>query len=146
MITLVFIFIVLIGLNFYNSVFLKPENCLKNNTINTSNQSENLILTEENLNKVKEELEWLCGFAEAESMFFISNTGYLNFRIKLHYDDRDTLIYIKNLLSRIANRDIGVIVDSKDKHESYFSVDKFMDIYGVIIPIFTIYFLTTTKY
>ena len=46
MITLVFIFIVLIGLNFYNSVFLKPENCLKNNTINTSNQSENLILTE----------------------------------------------------------------------------------------------------
>ena len=146
MITLVFIFIVLIGLNFYNSVFLKPENCLKNNTINTSNQSENLILTEENFNKVKEELEWFSGFAEAKSMFFISNTGYLNFRIKLHYDDRDTLIYIKNLLSRIANRDIGVIVDSKDKHESYFSVDKFMDIYGVIIPIFTIYFLTTTKY
>ena len=56
------------------------------------------ILTEEILKKYKNELEWLSGFAEAESMFSISKTGTLRFRIKLHYDDRDTLVYIKNLL------------------------------------------------
>jgi hypothetical protein len=95
--------------------------------------------------------------AVAESLFFISNTGAgrevraspplaLKFKIKLHYDDRNTLVYIKNLLSRLANRDIGVIVDSKNQHESYFSVDKFNDIFDVIIPIFTKYYFTTTKY
>lgn len=55
-------------------------------------------------------------------------------------------MYIKNLLSRLANRDVGVIVDSKNQHESYFSVDKFNDILGVIIPIFTTYYFTTSKY
>lgn len=79
-------------------------------------------------------------------MFSISKTGTLRFRIKLHYDDRDTLVYIKNLLSKLAKREIGVIVDSKNKHESYFSVDRFKDIVGVIIPIFSLYHFTTFKY
>ena len=53
-------------------------------------------------------------------MFYISKTGALSFRIKLHEDDRGALEYIKNLLSELANREVGVIVDSKNSHESYF--------------------------
>ena len=56
------------------------------------------------------------------------------------------MVYIKILISRLANRDIGVILDIKNKHESYFSVDKFNDIFGVIIPTFTKYYFTTLKY
>ena len=37
------------------------------------------------------ELEWFSGFSEAESMFYISTTGALSFKIKLHWDDRQTL-------------------------------------------------------
>lgn len=134
-----YIFIrVLTFLCFYYSDYTDNSNNI------TYNKSKNII--EENLNKEKEELEWLCGFAEAESMFFISKTGAFNFKIKLHYDDRDTLLYIKKLLSIIANRDIGVIIDSANKHESYLTVDRFKDIYEVIIPIFTTYYFTTTKY
>jgi len=49
-------------------------------------------------------------------------------------------------LSELAGRDVGVIVDSKDKHESYFTVAKFKDIQEIIIPIFTKYHFTTSKY
>lgn len=52
-------------------------------------------------------------------MFYISTTGALFFKIKLHWDDRQTLEYIKNLLSGLVNREVGVIVDSKNLHESY---------------------------
>ena len=104
------------------------------------------ILPEEILNKYLNDLEWLSGFAEAESVFSISKTGTLTFRIKLHYDDRKALVYIKNLLSKLAERELGVIVDSKDQHESYYSVSKFQDIVGVIIPIFSLYHFTTSKY
>lgn len=57
--------------------------------------------------------EWLSGFSEAESMFYYSSTGGLSFNIKLHWDDRQTLEYIQNLLSGLVNREVGVIVDSK---------------------------------
>ena len=104
------------------------------------------ILPEEILNKNQNDLEWLSGFAEAESVFSISKTGIFTFRIKLHYDDRNTLVYIQNLLSKLAKREVGVIVDSKNQHESYYSVSKFQDIVGVIIPIFSYFHFTTSKY
>jgi hypothetical protein len=46
----------------------------------------------------------------------------------------------------LANRIIGVIVDSKNYHESYYSVDKLQDIIEIINPIFTKYHFTTSKY
>lgn len=61
-------------------------------------------------------------------LIFISSKGDLYFRIKLHWDDKQSLVYIQNLLSELAKREIGVIVDSKNKHESYYSVNKFRDI------------------
>ncbi len=39
-----------------------------------------------------------------------------------------------------------MIVDSKNQHESYYSVSKFKDIVGVIIPIFSYFHFTTSKY
>jgi hypothetical protein len=98
------------------------------------------------LEEREEELEWFVGFSEAESMFFISKSGALSFKIKLHWDDRQTLLYIKKLLSELAGRDVGVIVDSKDNHESYFTIAKFKDIQEILIPIFTKYHFTTSKY
>jgi hypothetical protein len=74
------------------------------NGLLTKNQTKWPILTEEILNNHKNELEWLSGFAEAESVFYISKTGTFTFRIKLHYDDRNTLVYIQNLLSKLAKR------------------------------------------
>jgi hypothetical protein len=79
-------------------------------------------------------------------LFYISKKGDLKFRIKLHCDDRQTLVGIQKLLSRLANRTIGVIVDSKNYHESYYSVDKLQDIVEIINPIFTKYHFTTSKY
>lgn len=111
----------------------------------TSKRLDNL-LTEDILKKYEKCLEWLCGFSEAESLFFISLTGALSFRIKLHWDDRETLVYIKNLLSKLVNREVGVIIDSKNQHESYYTISKFQDIQDVIIPIFSMYFFTTFKY
>ena len=103
--------------------------------------------TEETWLKVREdELEWLSGFSEAESMFYISTTGAISFKIKLHWDDRQTLEYIKNLLSELVNREVGVIVDSKNQHESYYIISKFQDILEVLIPIFSKYYLTTSKF
>ena len=112
-------------------------------------QEENIAInqTEETWLKERElELEWFCGFSEAESMFYISTTGALSFKIKLHWDDRQTLEYIKNLLSELVNREVGVIVDSKNLHESYYIIAKFQDILEVLIPIFSKYYLTTSKY
>jgi hypothetical protein len=79
-------------------------------------------------------------------MFFISSTGALSFRIKLHWDDKGSLVYIKNLLGELVGRCVGVIVDSKDKHESYFTVANFKDIKEILIPIFYTYYFTTSKY
>lgn len=103
-------------------------------------------LPEEVLKKRARDLEWLCGFSEAESMFFISTTGALSFRIKLHWDDKGSLVYIKKLLGELVGRDVGVIVDTKDKHESYFTVANFKDIVEILIPIFYTYYFTTSKY
>lgn len=86
------------------------------------------LLSEDILKKKANDLEWLCGFSEAESLFYISRSGVLSFIIKLHWDNRQTLVYIKNLLSELAKREIGVIIDSKNKHESYFTISKFQDI------------------
>lgn len=103
-------------------------------------------LPEDILKKKVKELEWLCGFSEAESMFFISSTGALSFRIKLHWDDKGCLVYIKNLLVELVGRNVGVIVDSKNKHESYFTLANFKDIQEILIPIFSTYYFTTSKY
>lgn len=92
------------------------------------------------------ELDWFSGFSEAESMFYISTTGDLSFKIKLHWDDRQTLVYIKNFLSGLVNREVGVIVDSKNKHESYYIIAKFLDILEILIPLFSKYYFTTSKF
>nr|YP_009445546.1 LAGLIDADG endonuclease [Bipolaris cookei]ATV95709.1 LAGLIDADG endonuclease [Bipolaris cookei] len=105
------------------------------------NQSEETWLKEREL-----ELDWFSGFSEAESMFYISTTGALSFKIKLHWDDRQTLVYIKNLLSGLVNREVGVIVDSKNQHESYYIVAKFIDILDILIPLFSKYYFTTSKF
>lgn len=111
----------------------------KRNTV--INQPEEILL------KGREsELEWFSGFSEAESMFYISTTGALSFKIKLHWDDRQTLEYIKNLLSGLVNREVGVIVDSKNLHESYYIIAKFQDILEILIPIFSKYYFTTSKF
>lgn len=110
------------------------------------NTKDNLAQLQKYLEEREQELEWLVGFSEAESMFSISKLGALSFKIKLHWDDRQTLLYIQSLLSELAGRVVGVIVDSKDKHESYFIVAKFKDIQDIIIPIFTKYHFTTSKY
>lgn len=120
--------------------------CLTLNSFINIDDNKTNELTENKLEEEKEELEWLVGFSEAESLFFISAQGNLSFRIKLHYDDRDTLVYIKKLLSRLANIEVGIIIDSKNKHESYLSVNKINDILYIIIPIFSKYYFTTTKY
>lgn len=103
-------------------------------------------LREETLGKKNRDLEWFVGFSEAEAMFSITSEGNLSFRINLHRDDHITLVYIKSLLSNLANRDIGVIVESKKVYESYYAINKFKDIYEIIIPIFSKYYLTTSKY
>lgn len=74
-------------------------------------------------------------------MFYVSTTGALSFIIKLHWDDRETLVYVQNLLSELAYRAVGVIVDSKNQHESYYTIDKYKDIQEIIIPIFSKHFL-----
>jgi hypothetical protein len=102
--------------------------------------------SKEKLKKKEKELEWLSGFSEAESLFFIHKTSGLSFKIKLHWDDKQTLVFIQNLLSELSGRSVGIITDSKDQHESYFAVNRFIDIQELIIPIFSIYFFTTTKY
>lgn len=103
--------------------------------------------TEETWLKGREfELEWFSGFSEAESIFYMSTTGALSFKIKLHWDLRQTLEYIKNLLSGLVNREVGVIVDSKNLHESYYIIAKFQDILEILIPIFSKYYLTTSKF
>ncbi len=89
------------------------------------------------LKEKEDELEWFCGFSEAESLFYVSTKGALTFRIKLHWDDRRTLVYIQNLLSELADHVVGVIIDSKDQHESYYSIDKYEDLQEIIIPIFS---------
>lgn len=104
------------------------------------------LVNSKELKRRESELEWFCGFSEAESIFFISNSGALSFRIKLHRDDRESLVYIKNLLSELAKRDVGIIVDSKGDHESYYTISKFQDILEIIIPIFSTYYFTTSKF
>ena len=69
------------------------------------------LLSEERLKKKTKDLEWLCGFSEAESLFYISPSGALSFKIKLHWDDRQTLVNIRNLLSELAKREVGILVD-----------------------------------
>ena len=110
-------------------------------------QNTNINQPEETWLKERElELDWFSGFSEAESMFYISTTGALSFKIKLHWDDRQTLVYIKNLLSGLVNREVGVIVDSKNQHESYYIVAKFIDILEILIPLFSKYYFTTSKF
>lgn len=71
----------------------------KFNPINLDN------LTQEDQNN----LEWFCGFSEAEANFYISTTANLTIRIKLHIDDLNTLIFIQQMLSKLANRKIGLV-------------------------------------
>lgn len=103
-------------------------------------------LTPDILTSEKNRLEWFVGFTEAEGMFSISKECNLSLRINLHSDDLISLKYIKSLLSELANREIGSIVESKRVSESYYHIGKLKDIYEILIPIFTEYFMTTSKH
>jgi hypothetical protein len=46
----------------------------------------------------------------------------------------------------LVNREVGVIVDSKNLHESYYIIAKFPDILEILIPIFSKYYFTTSKF
>ena len=46
----------------------------------------------------------------------------------------------------MVNREVGVIVDSKNLHESYYIIAKFPDILEILIPIFSKYYFTTSKF
>lgn len=118
-------------------------------SVNKVWQKQNTVINQPEetwLKKREFELEWFSGFSEAESMFYISTTGALSFKIKLHWDDRQTLEYIQNLLSGLVNREIGIIVDSKNLHESYYMIAKFQDILEILVPIFSKYYFTTSKF
>lgn len=92
-------------------------------------------------------LQWFVGFSDAESNFIIIPKYNINgdkvnrfsfaFSIRLHIDDKDVLIYIKNLLS------IGYINESEG--ECKFSIT---DKEGLkkLLNIFDKYKLNTTKY
>lgn len=118
-------------------------------SLNKVLQKQNTNINQPEVTWLKErelELDWFSGFSEAESVFYISTTGALSFKIKLHWDDRQTLVYIKNLLSGLVNRERGVIVDSKNQHESYYIIAKFIDILEILIPLFSKYYFTTSKF
>lgn len=140
------------GIGLMSVFFSKRCNCegfSRKGNKNLALQNRNIAInqSEEIWLKIREdELEWFCGFSEAESMFYISTTGALSFKIKLHWDDRQTLEYVKKLLSGIVNREVGVIVDSKNQHESYFIIAKYQDITEILIPIFSKYYFTTSKF
>jgi hypothetical protein len=46
----------------------------------------------------------------------------------------------------LVNRQVGVIVDSKNLHGSYYIIAKFKDILEKLILIFWKYYLTTSKF
>ena len=76
----------------------------------------------------------------------IKTTFTLSLKIKLPWDDKQALVYIYKFLSELANREVGVIIDSKDQHETYYAISKFQDIQEILIPIFSTYYFTTSKY
>ena len=46
----------------------------------------------------------------------------------------------------MVKREVGVIIDSKNQHESYYMISKFQDILEILIPIFSKYYFTTSKF
>lgn len=108
----------------------------KFNPINLDN------LTQEDQNN----LEWFCGFSEAEANFYISTTANLTIRIKLHIDDLNTLIFIQQMLSKLANRKIGLVRVLASENACILQISTIRDIIEVIIPILTKFYFTTTKY
>ena len=47
------------------------------------------------------------------------------------------------MLSKIANREIGIIDQKNTRHVCSYMINNFKDIYEIIIPIFNKYFMTT---
>jgi NADH:ubiquinone oxidoreductase subunit 3 (subunit A) len=95
-------------------------------------------------------LNWFSGFTDAEGHFSIvihrnKDVGF-RFVIVLHLDDIEVLKYIKQELSSLANKEVGIIQISKTKNLVSYTIQKFDIIKELIIPIFNIYILRTAKY
>ncbi len=89
-------------------------------------------------------VEWFRGFTDAEGCFNvlgIKGSNYYSFRfiLRLHYDDRDVLIYIKNTLG------IGKVYFSADQETTTFKVTSRREL-AIIIAIFDKFHLNTTKH
>ena len=86
-------------------------------------------------------LQWLVEFCDAESSFIISiknnSRVYFKFKIRLHIDDSACLYFIKNKL--------GVGVINLTKTHCTYSVNYYSDITNVILLIFSKYPLLTIK-
>jgi hypothetical protein len=85
---------------------------------------------------------WLCGFADGESTFYISLNpngtikGFI-FRIGLHIDDRDLLVYLRDMTG------LGRVHDSKRNNTHWVVTDR--SEIAIIIAIFTEYPLLSSK-
>ena len=97
-------------------------------------------------NQIKDDfLQWFVGFSDAESNFIIVphkngtkvNKFTFRFTIKLHLDDQDSLIYIKNFL--------GIGYTFKTKDECGFIVSNKQDLLK-LIEIFDRYQLNSIKF
>lgn len=97
-------------------------------------------------------LEWFAGFTDSECCFRIArkkgNTFEFIFQIKLHIDDKDALIYIKDTLK------VGTVIFSLKDHKATFRVSSLKEI-ALIVAIFSQHqsstqfkgcVLNTTKY
>jgi hypothetical protein len=97
-------------------------------------------------------LNWLSGFSDAESTFFINvkssgKTGRkieFQFRIGLHIDDIDTLKQIQLVLSQLAGRQVGSLAIYK--LSVVLVISNFSILRSLIKPIFNAYPLRSAKY
>lgn len=85
-------------------------------------------------------LEWFAGFTDSEGCFRIArkkgNTFEFIFQIRLHIDDKDALIYIKDTLK------IGTVIFSLKDHKATFRVSYLKEI-ALIVAIFSQHLTTS---
>ena len=88
--------------------------------------------------------QWLSGFTDAEVNFYIlipkNNVISFRFKIKLHLDDKDALVFIQSRLK------CGNIITAQGKSYASFELTRIADIQAILIPLFDKFPLIGTKY